>query len=57
MFMKYVKKILTSLGLIAALVVLTLPPVAAAGYMYRYLNDAGNVVMGYSIPPEFIHNG
>lgn len=28
-----------------------------AGYMYRYVNDEGVVVIGYSVPPQFVHRG
>lgn len=31
--------------------------VLAAGFSYRYRDDAGNMRMGYSVPPEFVANG
>ncbi|MCX2980019.1 hypothetical protein EYC98_03970 [Halieaceae bacterium IMCC14734] len=29
----------------------------ASGYIYRYLDDNGNVVVGHSIPAEYVDNG
>lgn len=31
--------------------------VLAAGFNYRYRDDAGSIHIGYSVPPEFIENG
>ncbi len=31
--------------------------IAAAGFNYRYRDDAGGIHIGYSVPPEFIENG
>lgn len=31
--------------------------VLAAGFNYRYRDDAGNIHIGYSVPPEFVANG
>ena len=28
-----------------------------AGYLYRYLNDDGTVVISHNVPPQFIHRG
>lgn len=29
----------------------------ASGYLYRYLDDAGTIVIGHSIPPEYVDRG
>jgi hypothetical protein len=29
----------------------------AAGYLYRYINDEGTVVIGHNVPPQFVHKG
>jgi hypothetical protein len=31
--------------------------IVAAGFNYRYRDDAGSIHIGYSVPPEFIENG
>jgi hypothetical protein len=28
-----------------------------AGYLYRYTNDEGSVVIGHNVPPQFVHKG
>lgn len=30
---------------------------SGAGYLYRYLDDAGTTVIGHSIPPEYVDRG
>ena len=43
-------------ALLALLPVLAATPAAAAD-LYRYINDEGNVVVDYTVPPEFVSRG
>ncbi len=47
---------LPSCALLALLPLLFATPARAAD-LYRYINDEGNVVVDYSVPPEFVSRG
>ena len=44
-------------GLITAVALLVLPLQASAVDLYRYINDEGNTVVDYQVPPEYVKKG
>lgn len=47
----------TAIGITALLAYVLAAMPASAREMYRYINDQGNRVVGYQVPPEFVANG
>jgi len=43
--------------LLIAIVAAIAPAVVLASDLYRYINDEGNVVVDYQVPPEAVHRG
>ena len=43
--------------LLALVIMLSSAPAAVAGEMYRYINDQGNVVVGYQVPTNDVKKG